>query len=144
MLKKIIILFTIAFSSFFTVYALPSSDFPYEEDNIATWLNSSIIRESDQIVTSFVDENTLKEKSPIMFYLSKVINYFLWILGLVAVITLIYGFSLVFTSVKSEEWMKKWYKYIQYAVIAIIIIWISFLIAKFMFQAYFEWVVWKT
>ncbi len=143
MIKKIIMAFIIIFGSFFTSYALPSSDFPYSENQNAQWLKDTIW-ETNKIVNAFVDENTLKQKSPMMYYLSKVINYFLWILWLVAVITLIYWFSLAFTSYKSEEWMKKWYKYIQYAVIAIIIIWVSWLIAKFMFQAYFEWVIWES
>jgi len=76
-----------------------------------------------------------EQSHPIAFYVSKMVNYFLGILAFIAFLVLIYWFSTVFTG-KTDEWVKKWGKYLKIAIIAIIIIWVSWLISMWIFSIY--------
>ena len=53
---------------------------------------------------------------------------------------LVYGFSMVFTG-KTDEWIKKWGKFIKMAIIAIITIWVSWLISMWVISIYAQHVV---
>ena len=110
-------------------------DFPYEEeraDSMKDILDKSNV---DELADSFLWSEAINKESPMSYYISKVINYFLVILAFISFLVLLYWFSLVFTD-KTDEWLKKWYKYIKMAAIAIIVIWISWLFSMWIFSIY--------
>jgi hypothetical protein len=119
-------------------------DFPYEVQqptsmqDFVEWNDSAI----KQVAQDYVGDETINQDNPATYYISKVINYFLAILGFIAFLVLAYGFSLVFTD-KTDEWVKKWYKFIKMASIALIIIWISWLISIWFINIYATKVVWS-
>ena len=67
--------------------------------------------------------------------ITTIINYFLGILGLIAVVFLIYAGVLMVTAGGNEEQVKKAKKIITYAVIGIVIILLSFTIVQFVTTA---------
>ena len=114
-----------------------AEDFPYdmqEPTSYQDFVNSddSAIK---QVAQDYVWEETLEKENPATYYISTTINYFLAILGFIAFLVLAYGFTLVFTD-KTDEWIKKWYKFIKMASIAIIVIGISWLIAIWFINIY--------
>ena len=114
-----------------------AEDFPYdmqEPTSYQDFVNSddSAIK---QVAQDYVWEETLEKENPATYYISTTINYFLAILGFIAFLVLAYGFTLVFTD-KTDEWIKKWYKFIKMASIAITIIGISWLIAILFINIY--------
>ncbi len=121
-----------------------AEDFPYEVQqptsmqDFVEWNDSAI----KQVAQDYVGDETINEDNPASYYVAKVINYFLAILGFIAFLVLAYGFSLVFTD-KTDEWVKKWYKFIKMASIALIIIWISWLISIWFINIYATKVVWS-
>ena len=121
-----------------------AEDFPYEVQqptsmqDFVEWNDSAI----KQVGKDYIGEETISQETPASYYISKVINYFLAILGFIAFLVLAYGFSLVFTD-KTDEWVKKWYKFIKMASIALIIIWISWLISIWFINIYATKVVWS-
>jgi len=94
----------------------------------------------DQLSKSFLWTDFRNQSSPAVYYISKFINYFLSILAFIAFIVLVYWFSMVFTG-KTDEWIKKWGKFIKMAIIAIIIIWVSWLISMWIISIYAQHVV---
>ena len=140
-MKKIVLSIVLIISSFNLAFAELfeinnwNEDFPYKEeraDSMKDILQHSNINELSE---NFVWDDATKQSHPLSFYISKVINYFLAIIWFIAVLSLIYGFSLTYTQ-KSNEWVKKWYKFIKIATIAIIVIWISWLFASWIFYIY--------
>jgi C4-dicarboxylate transporter len=114
-----------------------AEDFPYdmqEPTSYQDFVNSddSAIK---QVAQDYVWEETLEKENPATYYISTTINYFLAILGFIAFLVLAYGFTLVFTD-KTDEWIKKWYKFIKMSSIAIIVIGISWLIAIWFINIY--------
>jgi len=135
LLSVIILLWVVWFSI--------ADDFPYENVDSSENMNQIINNDNSaikQIWDTYVWENTLNEDSPAEYYISKVLNYFLSITWFISFLVLAYWFSLVFTE-KSDEWIKKWYKYIKMASIALIIIWLSWLISTWIFYIYNNQVV---
>ncbi len=122
-----------------------SSDFPYQvwnEESVknVVWTEKMWPFEQkdvmDDITKAYLWDDDIKgHSSPFVYYVSKVINYFLAILAFIAVVILLYGFSLVFTD-KTDEWIKKWMKYVKMASIAIIVIWVSWLFSMWIFYIY--------
>jgi len=112
-------------------------EFPYEVQqptsmqDFVEWNDSAI----KQVAQDYVGDETINEDNPASYYIAKVINYFLAILSFIAFLVLAYGFSLVFTD-KTDEWVKKWYKFIKMASIALIIIWVSWLISIWFINIY--------
>ena len=94
----------------------------------------------DQLSKSFLWTDFRSEGNPAIYYISKFINYFLSILAFIAFMILVYGFSMVFTG-KTDEWIKKWGKFIKMAIIAIITIWVSWLISMWVISIYAQHVV---
>ena len=138
---KIKYLFILLFSllNIFFLYSY-SNDFPYiihNSESVNTILiqndnhNSTIWKISDIFLWDGISE----EENPIAFYISTVLNYFLYILAFISFIVLIYWFSLVFID-KTDEGIKKWWKYIKITIIALIIIWISWLFSIWIFHIY--------
>ena len=89
----------------------------------------------DKLSKSFLWTDFSDQSDPAVYYISKFINYFLGILSFIAFLVLVYGFSMVFTG-KTDEWIKKWWKYIKMAIVAIIVIWVSWLIAMWVISIY--------
>ena len=119
-----------------------AGDFPYEN----VWDNPSLKEsiennQTKNIAETYVWDEAINQNTPAEYYISTVINYFLSILAFISGLVLIYGFSLVFTD-KTDEWVKKWYKFIKMAVIALIVIWISWLISSWFISIYSKHVVW--
>lgn len=152
LIKLFIISLVLLFLSLFVVNA---EDFPYTlstasnhitvstDDNksmkdivIPNNKNSTL----DQLSKSFLWTDFRSEDNPAIYYISKFINYFLSILAFIAFIVLVYGFSMVFTG-KTDEWIKKWGKFIKMAIIAIITIWVSWLISMWVISIYAQHVV---
>jgi len=82
---------------------------------------------------------TKDQAHPIIYYVSKVINYFLWLLAFFTFIIILWWASMTFTW-KTDEWVKKWIQFMKMWIITIIIIWISWLISMFIFNIYNSWV----
>jgi len=145
-MKKIILiiisiasLFSFSYAKWFDIN-INEWNFPYEEERANSM--KDILQHSDawDIADNFVWSDIKSQRSPISYYISKVINYFLVILGFIAFLSLLYWFSLVFTD-KTDEWIKKWYKFIKIAAIAIIVIWVSWLFSMWIFHIYSNEVV---
>ena len=119
-----------------------AEDFPYdmqEPTNKEDFISKDFVNSDDsaikQVAQDYVWEETLEKENPATYYISTTINYFLAILGFISFLVLAYGFTLVFTD-KTDEWIKKWYKFIKMASIAIIVIGISWLIAIWFINIY--------
>lgn len=77
-----------------------------------------------------------------LWIITRIINYALWILALIALIYLIlHGFMMV-TASWDEAKYKKWLKWIKYAAIAIAVIWLSWFIISIIFWIIEEVTTW--
>ena len=133
-MKKLLV--TISLLIWVFVWFSHAEDFPYENVSNTPSLKEWIENEQAQnIAETYVWENTIDQNSPAEYYISTVINYFLSILWFISFLILAYGFSLVFVE-KTDEWVKKWYKFIKIAAIALIVIWISWLISIWIINIY--------
>ena len=116
-------------------------DFPYQNVSDTPSLKEGIQNEeAKDIAQTYVWEDAINQDSPAEYYISTVINYFLSILAFISFLVLAYGFSLVFTD-KTDEGVKKWYKFIKIAAIALIVIWVSWLISIWVISIYTQHVV---
>jgi hypothetical protein len=118
-------------------------DFPYtmpveNPENMQDIVDNSAL---EQISLDYMWDDFQDKQSPAEYYISTVINYFLWILAFFAFLVLAYWFSMVWTD-KTDEWVKKWYKYIKMAIFSIIVIGISWLISIWIFYIYNHNVIW--
>lgn len=102
------------------------------KDIVNPWDTNSTIW---KISEAFLWNNISEKEHPIAFYVSMVLNYFMAILAFISFIILVYGFMLVFTG-KTDEWIKKWWKYIKITTISLIIIWVSWLFSMWIFHIY--------
>ena len=131
-MKKFLLIATILVSWTFCL----AEDFPYENVSDTPSLKEWIENEQTQnIAETYVWDETIQQDSPAEYYISTVINYFLSILAFISFLVLAYGFSLVFVD-KTDEWVKKWYKFIKIAAIALIVIWVSWLISMWIINIY--------
>ncbi len=69
-----------------------------------------------------------------MNVIKNIINYALWMVGLVALVYLIYHWFLILTAAGDETQYKKWLKGIKFAAIAMVGIWASRLIVSGIFR----------
>ncbi len=137
---------------FLCLFVVNGEDFPYKDIN-----NVSISTDNDKSLKDIVipkhNNSTLDKLSksflwtdfsdqsdPAVYYISKFINYFLSILAFIAFIVLVYWFSMVFTG-KTDEWIKKWGKFIKMAIVAIVVIWVSWLISMWVISIYTQHVI---
>lgn len=112
-------------------------DWNYDTNNwrdMLIWNNSS----TKKIIDKYIPEVENKEH-PIAYYISTVINYFLWILAFITFIVIIRWVSMTFIW-KSNEGIKKWVQYIKKGIIIIVIIWASWLVSMLIFNIYNSWV----
>ena len=154
-LNRYLKIFIISLVWFLSLFVVNAEDFPYTlstdsnhiidstddnksiKDIVISNNNNSTL---DQLSQSFLWTDFHSEDNPAIYYISKFINYFLSILAFIAFIVLVYGFSMVFTG-KTDEWIKKWWKFIKMAMLAIITIWVSWLISMWVISIYAQHVV---
>jgi len=74
--------------------------------------------------------------------IKSMINYFLWLTGLVALVYLLYHGFLMVTASGDDTQYKKWLKWIKYAIIAIVGLWTSFFIISLIFFL-IDYITWK-
>ena len=133
-MKKLLV--TISLLIWVFVWFSHAEDFPYENvsntPSLKEWIENE---QAKDIAETYVWDDTINQNSPAEYYISTVINYFLSILWFISFLVLAYGFSLVFVE-KTDEWVKKWYKFIKIAAIALIVIWISWLISIWIINIY--------
>jgi hypothetical protein len=119
-----------------------AEDFPYSVKTVDDegQVNKNIVESSqstiNQVAQDYIWNDVVSDNDPAILYISKVINYFLWILWFIAFLVLIYWFSLVYTGGDSSASFQKWTKYVKGAIIAIIVIWISWLISSWFISIY--------
>jgi len=136
-MKKLILIISFIIWTWFCFM----EDFPYQNVSDTPSLKEGIQNEeAKDIAQTYVWEDAINQDSPAEYYISTVINYFLSILAFISFLVLAYGFSLVFTD-KTDEWVKKWYKFIKIAAIALIVIWVSWLISIWVISIYTQHVV---
>lgn len=70
-------------------------------------------------------EDSEQAQSSTVDYITVIVNYFLWILSLVALVYLLYHGFLMVTAAWDDEKYKKWWAWIKYATIALIWIGVS-------------------
>ena len=144
-MKKIILtlliwltfVFNWAFSIDFNV--TDENDFPYDVDTSNDWVEKVLdkaLDENKDFAKDIVWEESLQNKSPIIYYISKVINYFLAILAFMSFIVLAFWLTKVFTVNNTDAEFKKAWKYIWASSVAIVIIWISWLFSMWVFNIY--------
>ena len=131
-------------------FSFAEDDFPYQ-DKTVIWndikMDYSNTKMEDIIAPWDSAWEKIREKylpwakdqdHPIPYYVSKVINYFLWMLAFFTFIVILWWASMTFTW-KTDDWVKKWMKFMKMWIIVIIVIWISWLISMFIFNIYNSW-----
>lgn len=145
MKKLIYILISIILSILYgTIWFANNGKFLYNDIDYGTsstktalgiWNSSSAW---EQIAKKFLKDAT-KQKHPITFYVARAVNYFLGILAFWTFLVIVWWFSMVFTQ-KTDEWLKKGFKFMKIWIIVIIVIWVSWLISMGIFHIYNSWV----
>lgn len=87
-------------------------------------------------------ENSSQAQNKTLAFVKKIVDYFLWILGLLALIYLLYNFFLMLTAWGNEEKYNKGLQSIKYAIIAIIWIWLSWFFVSLIFYLFSKDVIW--
>jgi len=87
--------------------------------DIMWWTN---LRDPGNIQTSE------QAQTAMMMYIKNVINYFLALLGFIALVYLLYHWFLMVTAWGNEEKFKKWVQWLKTATIALFWIWLSWLV----------------
>lgn len=70
------------------------------------------------------------------FFIKNAFNWFLAIIGMVALIVLIYAFYQMFTAEGNDEKFKEARKFVIWATIALFVIWLSWFIVSFLFNIF--------
>ncbi len=117
------------------------SSFPYG-DEFTKWVTDNTNQLSKQIVQSSMFDKLLQsvwiktyalQEGSAAYYIKTIVDYFLGILAVLALFVLIYGFYLLLFSDKNfSDNYNKAKKYIFWASVAIIIIWISWLLVSWL------------
>lgn len=133
MLKKIFIILSLILATFFSpvlawdwwYYKTVGPD-PVEDDY--TGLKDNLEEHWKEIIwNEFVGKsNTMS------WYIQKIVSYFLGIVAVIALFVLLYGFAGIF-SPKSDDGFQKSLKFIKWAVIALLVIWLSWLFVMLAF-----------
>lgn len=83
--------------------------------------------------------NSIQARQNTIDYISSIVNYFLSLLALFSLIYLLRGFLSMITAAWDEAKFKKWYENLKIATLAIIWIWISFILIRFIFYIVRIW-----
>jgi len=137
---------TIIITFMWIIWVSFADDFPYNSSDVKMNYNDTkmqnIVSPWDSAWEKIRDKYLpwVKNKDhPIVYYVSKVINYFLWMLAFFTFLVITWWSSMTFTW-KTDEWIKKWMKFIKMWIIVIIVIWVSWLISMLIFNIYNSWV----
>lgn len=68
-----------------------------------------------------------------MAIIKNIINYALWLVSVIALVYLIYHWFLMVTAAWDDTQYKKWMKWLKFAAIALVWIWLSWLVISFIF-----------
>lgn len=105
-------------------------------DSIRSWV-SEVARDVNWIIDyEILDSDDAQYET--LTYVRRIFNYFLMFLASVALVYLLYHGFLMVTAAWNEERYKKGLKWISFAVIAIVWVWVSWMIISLVF-----WVVTK-
>jgi hypothetical protein len=121
-----------------TVPDLPVTEIPFESqpDQGSNPIRQGIDAVMDNLEWSFAVESDPTFESSLGRVISQInviINYVLWLLALIALVYLIYhGFIMLF-ALNKEDQFNKWLKWIKTAAIALIGVWLSRVIVRFIF-----------
>ena len=144
-MKKIILAFVLlmfVWVWFWRYYFDSSSDtYTQEQDKVIWEIDWNPIREWTHDLAWEVEwvayEENLSDsetaQSSAITYIEKIINYFLWIISLIALIYLLYHWFLMVTAAWDDEKYKKWWAWIKYATIALVWIWVSWFFVSLIF-----------
>lgn len=80
---------------------------------------------------------TQAENQRATFYIQELINRFLAIVGLVSLIVLVYGFYKMFVSKDNAEAFQDALSIVKWAVVALLVIWVSWYIVSIIFDLFF-------
>lgn len=134
MKKTLIIIITFIVYLFWAHYCIWNIyNFPYKVQE--NWVNKEILQNEDSAWKKLKKNFFWDKDYTTSNFISIIINYFLSILAIIALIFMFRWASFVFTW-KTDEWIKKWKKFMTMALLAIFIIWVSWLISMFIFNIY--------
>lgn len=125
-------------------------EFPYEpweeyvntEDTVDAWqvFKDESVNNEEWIVIQLMDafgiNYTDETDQTATFYIKELINWLLAIVGIVALISLLWWFYKMLLSKDSEEWYTSAKKIVMNAAIAITVIWLSWFIVSWFFAIY--------
>lgn len=126
------------------------TDAPYDDwasldkDEEALTIGKQVQKEIDtnegvvqKIMKAFkIDYNTQWQEQTATYFVKNMLNYFLAIAGLVALIVLVLGFYKMFTASDNKEGYKEALQYVTRAAIAIVIIGVSWFLVSWFFDIF--------
>ena len=80
---------------------------------------------------------TQAEDQRATFYIQELLNWFLAIIGLISLIVLVYGFYKMFVAKDNAEAFQEALSIVKWAIIALLVIWVSRYIVSIMFDLFF-------
>lgn len=92
---------------------------------------------SEQIQEKLWINYAQAENQRATYYIQQLINWFLAIVGLVSLIVLVYGFYKMFTSNDNAEAFADALKIVKWALIALVVIWVSRYVVSIIFDLFF-------
>ncbi len=102
------------------------------DDPINAW-TKSVVEWTDWIEYEDMSTNDVKQENMIN-YISKWVNYFLWFLWLLVIILIIKDGIVIITAWWDDNKEKEAFKNVKNYIIAIILIWVSYLIINLIFR----------
>lgn len=154
---KVVVLCIVAISGLFaggafvaTQPAYATAPFPYEQDGrehpvtsdpgsllAQTTIKSPLFERYLEIFgLNYSDNGTWKA----IFFVQKLINYVLGILGFITLVIILYSFYMILFAANSETAIANARKTVVWAAIALALIWVSMYIVNFLFYVYNKWV----
>jgi hypothetical protein len=119
--------FTVGYFEESTIYADDITDAinsVWIDDPLREW-TTNIWEQTQWIAMSWIITTSEEAQDQTVVFIQKIVNYFLALLWLVALLYLIYHWILILTAVWDDTKYKKWLKWIQTAAIALGWIWFS-------------------
>lgn len=78
---------------------------------------------------------TYDQETPATWYIKMIMNMALWLTSFISLVLIIYAFYLMFFQ-KQEEWFAKAKKILAWVAIALLVMWLSWIIVSFFFEIY--------
>ncbi len=79
--------------------------------------------------------DTYDQDKPATWYITMIMNMALWLTSFISLILIIFAFYLMFFQ-KQEEWFAKAKKILTWVAIALVVMWLSWVIVSFFFEIY--------